>query len=108
MIAVAPYFIETALNEDGFSKWSEDSEAVDIIRKNFEGKEMMSWVYFLFMIKDYRVHHSSFLSYDFRPDEAALKLINVLNSRNGSVWLIKPKQMQPFNVPDCVLPKTKW
>jgi len=83
VIAVAPYFIETALNEDGFSKWSEDSEAVDIIRKNFEGKEMMS------------------------PDEAALKLINVLNSRNGSVWLIKPKQMQPFNVPDYVLPKTK-
>ena len=43
----------------------------------------------------------------FRPDEAALKLINVLNARNGSVWLIKPKQMQPFNVPDYVLPKTK-
>ena len=48
------------------------------------------------------------LSRSFRPDEAALKLINVLNSRNGSVWLIKPKQMQPFNVPDYVLPKTKW
>ena len=44
----------------------------------------------------------------FRPEEAALKLINVLNARNGSVWLIKPKQMQPFNVPDYVLPKTKW
>ena len=44
MIAVAPYFIETALNEDGFSKWSEDKEAVEIIRKNFEGKQMMSWV----------------------------------------------------------------
>ncbi len=80
---MAPYFIDTPLNESQFAKWNSDPEAVAIIRKSFEGKEMMS------------------------VDEAALKLINVLNAKNGSVWMIKPKQMQPFNVPDYVLPKTR-
>ena len=83
VIAVAPYFIETSLNDDNFSQWTTDTEALEIIRKGFEGKKMLP------------------------VDEAALKLINVLNARNGSVWLIKPQQMQPFNVPDYVLPKTK-
>jgi len=83
VIAAAPYFIETALNDDNFSKWNSDPEALEIIRKGFEGKKMMS------------------------PDEAALKLINTLNARNGSVWLIRPDQMQPFNAPDYVLPKLK-
>ena len=62
VIAVAPYFIETALNEDNFAKWNSDPEALQIIRKGFEGKKMMT------------------------ADEAALKLINVLNSR----WEILP------------------
>jgi len=83
VIAAAPYFIETSLNEDNFSKWNSDPEALQIIRKAFEGKTMLT------------------------PDEAALKLVNVLNAKNGSVWLIRPEQMQPFNVPDYVLPKTR-
>lgn len=83
VIAVAPYFIDTQLNEDGFAKWTSDGEALEIIRQNFKGKEMLS------------------------TEEAALKLINVLNARNGSIWFIKPKQFQPLNVPDYVLPKTK-
>ena len=58
VIAAAPYFIETSLNEDHFSKWNpSDPEALEIIRKGFEGKKMMS------------------------PDEAALKLINTLNAK---------------------------
>ena len=62
VIAVAPYFIETALNEDNFAKWNSDPEALQIIRKGFEGKKMMT------------------------TDEAALKLVNVLNAR----WEILP------------------
>ena len=37
VIAAAPYFIETSLNEDNFSKWNSDPEALQIIRKAFEG-----------------------------------------------------------------------
>ena len=62
---MAPYFIETALNEDNFAKWNSDPEALQIIRKGFEGKKMMT------------------------ADEAALKLINVLNSR----WEILPNSL---------------
>ena len=83
VIAVAPYFIETELNGDNFAHWTNDEEALEIIRKNAVGKPMLS------------------------VTEAALKLVNVLNARNGAVFLIKPNQMQPFNVPDYVLPKTK-
>ena len=83
MIAVAPYFIQTPLNAEEFAKWTSDKEALEIIRNGFKGKEMLS------------------------SDEAALKLINVLNAKNGSVWMIRPKQMQPFNAPDYVLPKTR-
>ena len=54
VIAVAPYFIETSLNDDSFAKWNSDPEALEIIRKGFEGKKMMT------------------------PDEAALKLVNTL------------------------------
>ena len=83
VIAVAPYFIQTPLNDEEFAKWTSDKEALEIIRNGFKGKEMLS------------------------SDEAALKLINVLNAKNGSVWMIRPKQMQPFNAPDYVLPKTR-
>ena len=37
VIAAAPYFIETSLNEDNFAKWNSDPEALQIIRKAFEG-----------------------------------------------------------------------
>ena len=33
----------------------------------------------------------------FRPDEAALKIFNIFNSQSGSVWLIRPGMMPPFN-----------
>jgi len=38
-------------------------------------------------------------------EEAALKLINVLNAAPGSVWYFTPNQLQPSNLPDYVLPK---
>ena len=38
-------------------------------------------------------------------EEAALKLINVLNAAPGSVWYFTPNQLQPANLPDYVLPK---
>merc|ERR1711976_1127142 len=34
VIAVAPYFIETELNGDNFAHWTNDEEALEIIRKN--------------------------------------------------------------------------
>ena len=43
--------------------------------------------------------------FDFRPREAATKLINCLNANNGSIWMMRPNQMQVFNVADYVLPK---
>ena len=30
--------------------------------------------------------------------------MNILGANNGSVWMIRPEQMQPFNVPDYKLP----
>ena len=41
VIAVAPYFIETALNENNFDHWTNDEEAKEIIRKNAVGKPML-------------------------------------------------------------------
>ena len=35
----------------------------------------------------------------FSLDEAALKLINVLNAAPGSVWYFTPNQLQPANLP---------
>ena len=40
-----------------------------------------------------------------RVPDVALKLINILNSNSGSVWMIRPEQAQPFNIPDYRLPK---
>jgi len=48
-------------------------------------------------------HAASFKPLDL--DEAALKLINVLNAAPGSVWYFTPNQLQPANLPDYVLPK---
>ena len=39
-----------------------------------------------------------------RVEDVALKLVNILNAKTGSVWLIRPEQLQPFNVPDYRLP----
>ena len=43
VIAVAPYFIETALNENNFDHWTNDEEAKEIIRKNAVGKPMLKY-----------------------------------------------------------------
>ena len=43
----------------------------------------------------------------FRPDEAALKIFNTFNAMSGSIWLIRPGMMPPFNVPDYKLPQPK-
>ena len=43
----------------------------------------------------------------FSPDEAALKIFNIFNSQSGSVWLIRPGMMPPFNIPDYRLPQPK-
>ncbi len=42
-----------------------------------------------------------------RTEEVALKLINILGAKNGTVWMIRPNQMQPFNIPDYKLPHTQ-
>ena len=39
----------------------------------------------------------------FRLDEAALKLINVLNAAPGSVWYFTPNQLQPANLPGILI-----
>ena len=39
-----------------------------------------------------------------KPEEVALKVINILNAKNGSVWYMRPNQMQPINIPDNRLP----
>ena len=103
MVAIAPYFIETELNKDQFAHWNSDPEALELIRKGFQGKQMLKWETENHFLNTFKGTQCWF----FRPDEAALKLINILNARNGSVWMIRPQQMQPFNVPDYVLPKTR-
>ncbi len=47
---------------------------------------------------------TAFLNRWIRVEETALKLVNVLGAKSGSVWMIRPEQMQPFNVPDYKLP----
>ena len=36
-------------------------------------------------------------------DEAALKLINVLNAAPGSVWYFTPNQLQPASLPGILM-----
>jgi len=80
--AVAPSYIATPFLGD-WSHWTEDLRAQLELKKSAEGKNFLS------------------------PDEAALKIFNIFNSQSGSVWLIRPGMMPPFNIPDYRLPQPK-
>lgn len=80
--AVAPYYIATPFLGD-WADWTEDPRAQMELKKSAEGKNFLN------------------------PDEAALKVFNIFNSQSGSVWLIRPGMMPPFNIPDYRLPQPK-
>jgi len=80
--AVAPYYIATPFLGD-WADWTADPEAQVVLKRSAEGK--------------------SFLN----PDEAALKIFNIFNCQSGSVWLLRPGMMPPFNIPDYRLPQPK-
>lgn len=78
VVAVAPYYIDTPLLTNDEATFPDAMEA------------------FKSSITDNPV---------LEPREAATKLINCLNANNGSIWMMRPNQMQVFNVADYVLPK---
>lgn len=80
--AVAPYYIATPFLGD-WEDWTDDTRAQMELRRSAEGKNFLN------------------------PEEAALKIFNIFNSVSGSVWLIRPGMMPPFNVPDYRLPQPK-
>lgn len=82
VVAVAPYYIDTPFLAD-WADWTDDPKAQEVLRTSAEGKKFLS------------------------PDEAALKIFNVLNAASGSIWLLRPGMMPPFSVPDYVLPKPR-
>jgi len=82
VVGVAPYFIENPLFDD-FDNWTPDPGCREALRKSAEGKKFLT------------------------PDEAALKIFDVFNATSGSIWLIRPGMMPPFNVPDYKLPQPK-
>ena len=54
-----------------------------------------------------QVAHELWNTVYFSVDETALKLVNILSAKTGTVWMIRPNQMQPFNIPDYKLPHTQ-
>jgi len=83
IVAVAPYYIDTPFL-GSWQDWTEDAEAQEVLKQSAQGKKFLE------------------------PDEAALKIFNVFNSQSGSVWLVRPGMMPPFNVPDYKLPQPKF
>jgi len=63
--------------------WTPDTGAQEVLKQSAQGKRFLT------------------------PDEAALKIFNVFKSQSGSVWLLRPGMMPPFNVPDYRLPQPK-
>jgi len=83
VIAVAPYWIDTPFmksEEATFPDLMDDFRSSQTNNPEYGGKVL-------------------------EPCEAATKLINCLNANNGSIWMMRPNQMQVFNVADYVLPK---
>jgi len=84
VIAMAPYWIDTPLlkNEEAtFPELMDELTSSQTEETNEYGGKVLE------------------------PGEAATKLINCLNANNGSIWMMRPNQMQVFNVADYVLPK---
>merc|ERR1712130_320418 len=80
VVAVAPYYIDTPFMGT-WEDWTPDAGAQEVLKQSAQGKRFLP------------------------PDEAALKIFNVFKSESGSVWLLRPGMMPPFNVPDYSLPR---
>lgn len=86
VIAAAPTFIkETTMVSDNFGGFTEEEDNLKIIRDSVDATNSSGPKYL-------------------EPDEFALKIINILNAKNGSIWFMRPRQMQPINIPDNRLP----
>jgi len=82
VVAVAPYYIDTPFLGD-WGEWTPDPKAQEELEKSARGKKFLT------------------------PAEAALKIFNVCRSESGSIWLLRPGMLPPFNIPDYKLPQPK-
>lgn len=82
VVAVAPYYIDTPFMGQ-WKDWTPDTLAQKELENSAAGKKFLS------------------------PGEAALKIFNVLRSESGSIWLLRPGMLPPFNIPDYKLPQPK-
>uniref|UniRef100_D3PGX4 15-hydroxyprostaglandin dehydrogenase [NAD(+)] n=1 Tax=Lepeophtheirus salmonis TaxID=72036 RepID=D3PGX4_LEPSM len=81
ILSVVPYYFEgSKMVENGFEALTSDLDARKHLQEAVKGKKFLT------------------------GEEASLKIINVLNAKNGSVWFIRPHQLQPINIPDNRLP----
>jgi len=80
VVALCPYFVQTPLLNDDFAQWSDDLEVRELIKE----------------VSQNRQFHT--------PEETAQKLLNILDAQNGTVWMIRPEQQQPFFIPDFEAP----
>ena len=111
-MGVAPYYVDTPFL-GAWTDWTPDSQAQKELEKSAHGKKFLRWV----QTKILKFKETSQIKYlalclkqlniitGFSPGEAALKIFNVCRGESGSIWLLRPGMLPPFNVPDYKLPQ---